>query len=207
MKKVAISIHATNDFSIEPLKNLKNFDYFHVDVMDGKFVENKCLNLNVFKEIKANFNIPIIVHLMVSDPLKYIDEIIDYIDVFLFHFEIERGIIQIINRVKSSGKLVGIVLNPKTIIAQIEYLLPKLDVVLILGVEPGFSGQKFISETLQKIYQLSKLKKKYPFIIDVDGGVNLETIKKMKKVDILTSSSAILKAKDPNSVIQKFKNL
>ena len=87
MKKVAVSIHAIDKFDKNIIKDLKGIDYIHVDVMDGKFVEMKNLNLNVFKEIKEKYDIPIIAHLMVDEPIKYINRIINNVDYFVFHYE------------------------------------------------------------------------------------------------------------------------
>jgi ribulose-phosphate 3-epimerase len=205
MKKVALSIHAEKNYSIEILKKLYGLDYIHVDLMDGKFVKTKKLNLEIFKVIKNHFDIPIIAHMMVIDPSNYIDKIIDYVDFFLFHFEIKENKIILIEKVKAYNKKVGVVLNPETTISQIESLLGKIDMVLILGVRPGRSGQSFIPETVKKINNLAKYKDSYDFLIDVDGGITLLNAPMIEKADIITSASSILNAKDPNSVIKQLK--
>ena len=207
MKKVAISVHAIDNFSINLLKDLVGIDYIHVDVMDGKFVENKCLNLEIFKIIKNHFDLPIIAHLMVQEPSNYLDEIIDNIDYFLFHFEIKENKRDLIKKVRAKSKKVGVVLNPKTDISEIISILNDIDLVLILGVQPGWSGQSFIPKILNKINQLAKYKEKYNFLLDIDGGVTIQNAVNMKNADILTSSSAILNAKDPNHVIKLLKNI
>ena len=207
MKKVAISVHAIDNFSINLLKDLVGIDYIHVDVMDGKFVENKCLNLEIFKIIKNHFDLPIIAHLMVQEPSNYLDEIIDNIDYFLFHFEIKENKRDLIKKVRAKNKKIGIVLNPKTDISEIISILNDIDLVLILGVQPGWSGQSFIPKILNKVNQLAKYKEKYNFLLDIDGGVTIQNAVKMKNADILTSSSAILNAKDPNHVIKLLKNI
>ena len=203
--KVAVSIHASDDFTIDILKNLKGLDFIHIDIMDGKFVPNLKLNLEIFKKIISEFNLPIEAHLMVENPLEYIDKIIDYIDVFLFHIEIKENIQEIIMKVKSYNKKVGLVINPDTEIHKLEKYLPIIDTILILGVSPGFSGQKFIETTVDRLRKLAKFKKKYPIEIRVDGGVNLETSKKLPNADILISASAILNAINPNKVIKELK--
>jgi ribulose-phosphate 3-epimerase len=119
MKKVAVSIHAIENFTLQIIKGLKGLDYIHVDVMDGKFVDNINLNLNVFKIIKETYDVPIIAHLMVVNPFQYIYKIIEYIDVFLFHFEIDGNKKVIINEVKGKNKKVGIAINPDTEISEI----------------------------------------------------------------------------------------
>lgn len=205
MKKVAVSIHAIENFTPQIIKGLKGLDYIHVDVMDGKFVDNINLNLSVFKAIKENYDVPIIAHLMVVNPFQYIDKIIEFIDVFLFHFEIDGNKKVIINEVKGNNKKVGIAINPDTEISEIIPYLNEIDIVLVMSVYPGRSGQKFIPETVKKVNHLAEYKKDYDFEIDVDGGVNLENSKMLINTDILSSASTILKAKDPNLVIQTLK--
>ncbi|MFX1259944.1 MAG: ribulose-phosphate 3-epimerase [Promethearchaeota archaeon] len=206
MKKVAVSLHATEDFDPNIIKELNGLDYIHVDVMDGKFVENKQLNLDVFKLIKENYNLPIIAHLMVKNPINYIEKVIEFCDIFLFHFESNGDIETIIKKVKNYNKKVGIAINPETALPKIIPYLNKIDLVLIMSVNPGFSGQEFIWETPDKINLLFAYRhqNKLTFDIDVDGGVNPENAK-LINADILTSASAILKAEDPNLIIQLLK--
>ncbi|MFX0010636.1 MAG: ribulose-phosphate 3-epimerase [Candidatus Hermodarchaeota archaeon] len=202
MKKIAISIHAKNQFNPKILEGLTNFDYIHVDVMDGKFVEIKNLNLNVFRILKTNYKEPIIAHLMVVDPSIYIEEIIEFSDFFIFHFEIDEDINEILDKIKSDGKKVGIAINPETEISEIVQYMDKLEIILVMSVHPGHSGQKFINESIEKINSLSGYKENFNFLIDVDGGVNLDNAKTLKNADILTSASTILKADNPNRIIQ-----
>jgi len=205
MKQVAVSIHAIEDFKPEIIKNLEDFDYIHVDVMDGKFVSNKNNNLNVFPILKETYNTPIIGHLMVRNPFEYIKKIIDFIDIFLFHFEIDYDINELIEEIRNYNKKVGIAINPETGISEIIPYLNKIDLVLVMSVNPGWSGQKFIPKIVKKIDQLAMLKNKYNFIIDVDGGINLTNAKLLKNTDILTSSSTVLKAKNPNEIIKSLR--
>ncbi|MFX0104106.1 MAG: ribulose-phosphate 3-epimerase [Candidatus Hodarchaeota archaeon] len=202
MKKIAVSIHAIENFTPDIIKGLKNFDYIHVDVMDGKFVNNISNNLNVFSILKETYNIPIIAHLMVVNPLDYIKKIINYIDIFLFHFEIENDIQKIIERVRLYKKKVGLAINPETEIFEILLYIKEIDIVLIMSVSPGWSGQNFIPNTIKKVNQLFEFKKDHNFLIDVDGGIDLTNAKLLKNTDILSSSSTILKARDPNRVIK-----
>lgn len=206
MKKVAVSLHATENFDPSIIKDLNGIDYIHVDVMDGKFVENKQNNLEVFKLLKENFNLPIIGHMMVNDPLKYIERVIEFIDIYVFHYESEGDKEIIINEIKNHGKKFGIAINPDTAIVKIMPYLNKIDLILIMSVYPGWSGQKFIWETPDKINLLFAYRhqNKMKFEIDVDGGVNPDNAKLINS-DILTSASAILKADDPNLVIQLLK--
>ncbi|MFO8017450.1 MAG: ribulose-phosphate 3-epimerase [Promethearchaeia archaeon] len=205
MKKVAVSIHTDDEFNPSLLNGLEGYDYVHLDVMDGIFVEPKKLNFEIFRQIKEKTNKPIIAHLMVQHPREYIDKIIDYIDVFLFHLEAEGNKPQIITQVKNNSKKVGIAINPETKVSEVKEYFDKVDVVLVMSVHPGWSGQSFIPETLEKVNELATYKKDFDFLIDVDGGVNLENAKQLKRADILSSSSTILKADSPNRIIQLLK--
>jgi len=206
MKKVAVSIHAVKNFTPKVIKGLKGLDYIHVDVMDGQFVKNINMNLNAFRLIKEKYNTPIIAHLMVVNPLDYIKEIIEFIDIFLFHFEIGLDIDLIIEKVKKYNKRVGIAINPETEVSEITPYLNQVDIILIMSVHPGWSSQKFIPETIEKVNHLAEYKKIYNFEIDVDGGINLENSQKLIDADILSSSSTILKSKDPNLIIELLKH-
>ena len=205
MKKVAVSIHATKDFNPNIIANLKGLDYIHVDVADGKFTKVKYDNLEVFKILKTRFDIPIIAHMMVKEPSKFLPEIIDYIDIFTFHYEIEENIRQIIKNVKIKKKKVGIALNPNTDTSNLLPLLKDLDLVLIMSVYPGESGQQFLNESFERVNILNQYKNYNAFLLDIDGGINLENAK-LLNVDILSSTTTILKAKDPIEVIKLLKN-
>ncbi len=207
MKKIAIAVHASNDFNSTSLKTIQGYDFIHVDVMDGKFVNNSNLNLDVFRILKNEYNSPLIAHLMVVDPSSYIKKIVNYIDYFLFHIEVMENIVSIIKQIKKFNKKIGLVLNPETKVIDILKYLKDIHLVLAMGVNPGWSGQKFILNTINKVNELSKLKDKFTFEIDVDGGIDLENAKALHNADILTSSSTILKARDPNNIIQILKNI
>ena len=205
MKQVAVSIHATENFTADILKGLEGFDYIHVDVMDGKFVNNTNNNLSVFKTLKETYEIPIIAHLMVINPFDYIKKIVNFIDIFIFHFEINSDKVNIIEEVRKENKRVGFAINPETHISEIIPFLEKIDLVLIMSVNPGWSGQKFIPNTIKKVNRLAKYKKKHNFMIDVDGGINPTNAKLLNNTDILSSASTILEAKDPNKIIKLLK--
>ena len=204
MKKVAVSIHAIDDFNPDIIKGLAGLDYIHVDVADGKFTSVRHLNLDVFRVLHENYNIPIIAHLMVNNPIDYIDEIIDYTHVFTFHYEIKGDIKAIINELKNMKKNVGLAIDPDTAIAEITPYLDLVDLILVMSVYPGGSGQKFIPHSIEKVNQLAKLKKKHDFMVEIDGGINLINAN-LLNVDILSSTSTILNAKDPNKVIDLLK--
>ncbi|MHA1729853.1 MAG: ribulose-phosphate 3-epimerase, partial [Promethearchaeota archaeon] len=174
MKKVAISIHAVKDFDPNVLNGITGHDLIHVDVMDGKFVKTENLNLIVFQELKKNYNLPILTHMMVTEPQIYIERIIKHVDFYVFHFESEGNKSNIIKLIKKNGKKVGIALNPETPVKSVLPFLNELDVVLIMSVNPGWSGQTFLPNSIFKVNELARYKTIYNFEIDIDGGINLE---------------------------------
>jgi len=204
MRKVAVAIHATDDFNPDVIKELKGLDYIHVDVSDGKFTSFKNLNLEVFRILHERYDLPIIAHMMVVNPSEFIEQIIEFVDIFTFHKEIEGNIDAIIKKVKKKNKKVGIAINPDTDIAAILPFLESIDLVLVMSVNPGGSGQKFIPNSVEKVNQLREYKKKYNFVIDIDGGINLKNAPELN-VDIISSTSTILNAKDPNNIIESLK--
>jgi len=205
MKKVAVSIHAIDEFNPDIIKGLDGLDYIHVDVADGKFTSVRHLNLDVFRILHEIYNIPIIAHMMVTDPSNYIDSIINYVHIFTFHYEIKGDKKALINELKNRKKKVGLAIDPDTKIAEITPYLDLVDLVLVMSVYPGGSGQKFIPHSIEKVEKLAKLKKKYAFIVDIDGGINLINANQLN-ADILSSTSTILNAKDPNRVIDLLKH-
>jgi len=205
MKKIAVSIHAIDDLNPDIIKGLDGLDYIHIDVADGRFTSVRHLNLDVFRILHENYNIPIIAHMMVTDPSNYIDKIIDYVHIFTFHYEIKGDKKALIKELKNRKKKVGLAIDPDTTIAEITPYLDLIDLVLVMSVYPGGSGQKFIPQSIEKVEKLGKLKKKYGFIVDIDGGINLINANQLN-VDILSSTSTILNAKDPNRVIDLLKH-
>jgi len=205
MKNIAVSLHATDNFNPDIINGLIGLDYIHVDVSDGKFTPIRNLNLDVFRILNETYQTPIIAHMMVTNPSYYIEEIIEYVKIFTFHFEIERDKSELIEEIRRKKKKVGIAINPDTDIMEIVPYLGSIDLVLVMSVYPGGSGQKFIPQSIEKVKNLQKLKEKYNFLIDIDGGINIDNAKKLE-VDILSSTSTILNAKDPNDVIYKLKH-
>jgi len=204
MKKVAVSIHATDDFNTDVIKELKGLDYIHIDVSDGEFTSFQNLNLEVFRILHERYDLPIIAHMMVLDPYEFIEKIIEFVDIFTFHKEIEGDIDKIIRKIKKMNKKVGLAINPDTDISEILPYLGSIDLVLVMSVKPGGSGQKFIPNSVEKVNHLREHKKKYNFLIDIDGGINLKNAPELN-VDIISSTSTILNAKDPNKVIESLK--
>jgi ribulose-phosphate 3-epimerase len=204
MKKVALAVHANKNFDLEKINYLSGLDYIHIDVSDGNFTHVKNLDLEVFSVIKSMTDTPLIAHLMVLNPLRFLDKIIDFVEIYTFHVEIELDIEDIIKEIKKKKKLVGIAIKPNTPIAKILPFLDEIDLVLVMSVYPGESGQKFIKETVQKVQNLASYQNDHQFLIDVDGGINIENAK-LLKADIVSSTSTILNATDPNLIISSLK--
>ena len=145
---------------------------------------------------------------MVDEPNKYYNRIIDNVDYFVFHYESKGNIEKMIQKVKKSEKQVGLAINPDTALTKIVPFLNELNIVLIMSVNPGWSGQDFIWESIYKVDLLCAYRAymNMGFLIDIDGGINLNNAGFINS-DIVSSSSTILNAEDPNSVIQKLREI
>lgn len=205
MKEVSGSFLSNNDklYEINRLNN-SNVDYIHFDVMDGKFVSNKNITVSELPKLIDNAKKKIDIHFMVSNPDKYIEKICYYnIEYITIHYEI-KNLEDYIDKIKNYGFKVGIAIKPETDIEKIYYLLDKINLVLIMSVEPGKSGQKFIdvSDKINKLKQ-EIINRKLNVKISVDGGINEEVLTYVKEADILVSSSFILSDLDKNVDILK----
>ncbi len=205
MKEVSGSFLSNNDklYEINRLNN-SNVDYIHFDVMDGKFVSNKNITVSELPKLIEKTNKKIDIHFMVSNPDKYIEKICYYnIEYITIHYEI-KNLEDYIDKIKNYGFKVGIAIKPETDIEKIYYLLDKINLVLIMSVEPGKSGQKFIdvSDKINKLKQ-EIINRKLNVKISVDGGINEEVLTYVKEADILVSSSFILSDLDKNVDILK----
>ena len=153
-------------------------DALHFDVMDGQFVPNISIGFPILEAVRSATSLPIDVHLMINNPEQYIDTFIDKgANKLSVHYEATPHIHRIIQRIKNRGVEAGVVINPGTPISALDTLLDEVDYVLIMSVNPGFGGQKFIPSSLRKIAQLKEQRKQreLDFKIEVDGGVNAET--------------------------------
>ncbi len=178
-------------------------DFIHVDVMDGHFVPNITVGPEVIKDLKKHTSLPFDVHLMISPVHKYIKNFAEAgADIITVHPESTNNLIETINEIKKFGKKAGISLNPKTTIEKVMPVLSLIDLVLIMSVNPGFGGQKFIKETLEKVKLLRKEidQKKLSVEIEIDGGINFDNAKIAKEagVDILVSGTTIFKNNEGN---------
>jgi ribulose-phosphate 3-epimerase len=209
MKKILPSILSADFANLErDIKELENIgiDMFHIDVMDGNFVPNISFGFPIIEAIRPKTDKVFDCHLMIANPENYVEQFCKVgCDMVSFHIEATNHADRLIQVIKANGKKAGIVLNPQTPIESIKYLLPKLDYVLIMTVNPGFGGQKFIPEMLEKIEELAKLReeKNYNFLIEVDGGVNVETSKACqdKGADLLVCGSFLFGASDKEKTL------
>lgn len=181
-------------------------DYIHVDVMDGAFVPNISFGAGVMKSLNNVATIPYDVHLMIEDPDRYIEDFVTPNTEFItVHQEACRHLDRTIQHIHSTGIKAGVALNPATPIVMVEDVLDKVDMILIMSVNPGFGGQKFIPRALDKIRRLDEIRKAngYDFVIEVDGGVNLQNCEELKSVgtDILVAGSAVFKAESRKEAI------
>lgn len=181
-------------------------DYIHVDVMDGAFVPNISFGAGVMKSLNNVATIPYDVHLMIEDPDRYIEDFVTPNTEFItVHQEACRHLDRTIQHIHSTGVKAGVALNPATPIVMVEDVLDKVDMILIMSVNPGFGGQKFIPRALDKIRRLDEIRKAngYDFVIEVDGGVNLQNCEELKSVgtDILVAGSAVFKAESRKEAI------
>lgn len=196
--KIAVSILNAREPVNEEVKKISNLDveYMHIDVMDGIFVENRTYNFEEYSKILSNVKKPKDVHLMVSDVKKYIDDFSKLNPEYItFHYEAVSEIFSVISYIKEKGIKVGISIKPLTDIMEIKEYLKFVDLVLIMSVEPGKGGQEFILDSVNKINMLKELKDKfgYKYVIEVDGGINNETIKVCNNADICVVGSYITK--------------
>jgi ribulose-phosphate 3-epimerase len=192
--------------------NKSEADLLHIDVMDGVFVPNISFGMPVISAIKKHAKKPLDVHLMIVNPEKYIEDFkragADWISV---HYEACPHLHRVIQQIKNAGCKAGVVLNPHTSVHLLEDILPELDYVLLMSVNPGFGGQKFISGVVEKVRKLKILCHKLSpsCLIEVDGGVNFENAKILMHAgaDMLVAGSFIFNSDNPTQIISDLKNI
>ena len=219
MKKIQISPSILSaDFSQlgNEIKRLEEggADLIHVDVMDGHFVPNLTIGPPVIKNLRKYTNLPFDVHLMISPVHEYIENYAEAgADIITIHPEATENLKESINLIKKFGKRVGVSLNPKTEIETLIKEIENIDLILVMSVNPGFGGQKFMPEVLDKIKKLKKIKDQnnYKFNIEVDGGINFSNSKIVLEAgaNILVSGTTVFKENDGNikTNIEKLKSM
>jgi ribulose-phosphate 3-epimerase len=192
--------------------NNSQADWFHLDVMDGRFVPNISFGMFIIKAIKKIAKKPLDVHLMIVEPEKYIEQFREAgADVITVHYEACPHLHRTVQQIKATGAKAGVALNPHTPVSVLEDILPDLDLVLIMSVNPGFGGQKFIYQTLPKVRKLTEMitVKNLSTVIEIDGGVGLQNAEELLKAGarVLVAGSSVFKAEDPQDTISRMKSI
>ena len=206
-KIISPSLLSANFANLErdfEMLNSSDADWVHIDIMDGVFVPNISFGFPVLKYVAKLSQKPLDVHLMIVQP-----DLGTYM--MNVHFEACTHLHRTIQQIKQAGMKAAVTLNPATPVCMLEDILPELDMVLLMSVNPGFGGQKFIQNTLKKVEQLKEMRNRMGLntIIEIDGGVNLETGKLLSDAgaDALVAGSAVFKAEDPIKMIKDLKAL
>ena len=212
---IAPSMLSANFLHLEKdieLINSSEADWFHMDVMDGMFVPNISFGPMIIKQMASKATKVIDTHLMIEQPDRYISDFKDAgTDYLTVHYEACTHLHRTVQAIKNEGLKAGVSLNPHTPVHLLKDIIQELDLVLIMSVNPGFGGQKFIENALEKIKELKNLIqiKGSNALIEVDGGVNVNNAKALVDAgaDVLVAGSAVFKAPDPTATISKLKHL
>lgn len=186
-------------------------EYLHLDVMDGIFVPNISFGPCVISSVRPVSKMVFDVHLMITEPLRYIDSFAKSgADIITIHCESCKNQLETMHYIRSLGLKASVSIKPGTSVSEIEELLPEADMVLVMSVEPGFGGQKFIPETLDHVRELAGLKEKYNYNydIEIDGGVNLDNVADVVRagVNVVVAGSAIFGTSDIEKAVREFRN-
>ncbi len=192
--------------------NQSNADWYHVDVMDGRFVPNISFGMNIVKTMKQMAEKPLDVHLMIVEPDKYLEEFRNAgADVLTVHYEASPHLHRTLGYIKELGAKAGVAINPHTPVELLDDVLELTDMVCIMSVNPGFGGQKFIYQTLSKIKRLKAkiIERNLDTLIEIDGGVGLQNAEEILKAgaDVLVAGSSVFKSEDPIDTIDRLKNI
>ncbi len=215
MVKIAPSILSADFWRLgEQIRRVEEggADLLHIDVMDGSFVPNISVGIPVVKAVKGRTRLPLDVHLMVSDPERYAPRFVEAgADIVTFHVEATPHPNRVIQIVKSMGAKVGVVLNPTTPLCTLDYILQDVDMVLLMSVNPGFGGQKFIPFVLDKIRRLREMvdDKGAKVDIEVDGGIGPTNVRDVVKAgaNVIVAGSSVFASDDPAARVALLKRL
>ncbi len=192
--------------------NASDADWLHIDVMDGAFVPNISFGFPVMQAIKKHAEKPLDVHLMIQNPDQYVEQFVKSgADILTVHYEACTHLHRTVQLIRSFGIRAGVAINPHTPVDLLENIIEDLDLVLVMSVNPGFGGQKFIKNAGWKVEQAKNLihKRGSHALVEVDGGVNAETGAELVKcgADALVAGSYVFNSEDPSATISKLKNL
>lgn len=215
MALIAPSLLSANFLQLEKdcaMLHHSEADWFHLDVMDGRFVPNISFGMSIIKQMRPTTNKTFDVHLMILEPEKYAEEFKKAgADLLTVHIEACTHLHRNIQQIKSLGMQAGVALNPHTPVSLLKDIIGDLDLVLIMSVNPGFGGQKFIPQTLSKISELKHLilSEGSSTKIEVDGGVTLENAKSIidAGADVLVAGNTVFSAPDPADMIRQLKRI
>ena len=213
MTRIAPSLLAANFLQLEQdilMVNDSQADWFHLDVMDGVFVPNISYGMPIIEQINKIATKPLDVHLMIVDPSRYITTFKNIgAKVLSIHYEAENHVHRTLNRIREEGMMAGLALNPHTPINVLEDVINEVDVLLLMSVNPGFGGQKFIEQTYQKIEKAKELilKNNAKTLIEIDGGVGLNNYRQLieKGADVLVAGNSVFSSLNPQEVINQMK--
>jgi ribulose-phosphate 3-epimerase len=211
--KVSPSILSANFATLgEEIKKIEGVaDYIHLDVMDGHFVPNLTYGLLIGKTLKRITDLPVDSHLMIDNPENFVDDFCEISEIVSIHYEATNHLNRLVNRIKENNTKAFVAINPHTIVELLSDILMDVDGILVMSVNPGFGGQNFIPNTLNKIRQLDEMRKKMglSFEIEVDGGVNEDTFEAVLKAgaDILVTGSYTFGAEDPKKALKILKGI
>lgn len=192
--------------------NNSEADWFHLDIMDGVFVPNISYGMPVIKAIRSKAEKPLDVHLMIVQPERYVERFKEVgADILTVHWEACTHLHRTIYQIKNADMLAGVALNPHTPVAGLEDIINDVDMVLVMSVNPGFGGQKFIERSLHRITELKAMIKrnKSDCLIEVDGGVDLTNAQQLVDAgaDVLVAGNAIFSKENPTEIIHQLKNV
>lgn len=194
------------------LINESQADWFHIDIMDGRFVPNISFGMDIVKTMHKMAKKPLDVHLMIVEPEKYIERFREAgAEIITVHYEACPHLHRTLQQIKATGAKAGVALNPHTPVSLLEDLIEDIDMVCLMSVNPGFGGQKFIYQTLPKVRKLKEMItiRNTKTLIEIDGGVGLQNAEELLKAgaDVLVAGSAVFKSEDPLDTVKRLKSI